>query len=376
MRQMGLVRDMRENTGVYIRTAFENEGIICGKKLETAFENNLSAESKHIFIKSLLEGEITEEELITICNDFNMRIVPSGSLENNLLIEMLISKDEPLADGETYYRRKTALLYFNLLQERRSKISVIDMMRYAYEQQGNVNSDFDETLTGWYYYQLDQCWHMVSTGGLSSFLQDLKQKSEGSWYIEKQQIDELSSSVTMEMQNRFGLNENSILLNLPIIKEDEITIANKARKEKPIEAFILHLLLLRKLIHQNSTNIEYLKSYAKSHQLTSTSNFVAVYNDIITKAEQRLKDFISYFIQKYIINRHQFVALRKMNGTQSTEKFLREDGLIRFIDNIDYEFSGQRLGTLIQFFEDLGLLNDSKDGLSESGLALQKKIQE
>jgi len=373
MRQMGLLRDKEENTRLYIRTSFEKEDVISGKDLEMAFENNLATKSKQIFVKSLLNGEITDDELNSISSDLNMRTIPAGTMENELLVKMLMSKDEPLNTNNTFFRKKTLLLYLDLIQERKNSISVMDMMAYAYKQQGKVNDEQNETLTGWYYYQLDQCWHMVSTGGLASFLQDLKQKSEGSWYVESQQIEELSDSVAEALKAEFTLKKDAVLFSLPVLEEDEITLANRARRETHVKAFMLHFLLLRKLIHKNADSVLYLTSYAKSHQLTSTSNFVAVYADITKKAELSLKNFISYFIQKYIINRHQFVALRKMNDTQSTEKFLREDGLIRFIDNISYEFSGQRLGTLIQFIEDLGLLNKSKDGLSESGLALKEK---
>lgn len=42
-----------------------------------------------------------------------------------------------------------------------------------------------------------------------------------------------------------------------------------------------------------------------------------------------------------------------MNNTQPTEKFIREDGLIRFIDDVDYAYFSPRLNTLIDFLRDI-----------------------
>ncbi|WP_322548920.1 hypothetical protein [Flavobacterium psychraquaticum] len=59
-----------------------------------------------------------------------------------------------------------------------------------------------------------------------------------------------------------------------------------------------------------------------------------------------------------------------MNNTQSTEKFIREDGLIRFIDNVDYAYSSPRLNTLVNFLKELQLINEEKTILTPLGTEL------
>ena len=49
-----------------------------------------------------------------------------------------------------------------------------------------------------------------------------------------------------------------------------------------------------------------------------------------------------------------------MNDTQSTEKFIREDGLIRFIHDVYYDYSSPRLNTLTAFLKDMQLINADK----------------
>jgi len=69
------------------------------------------------------------------------------------------------------------------------------------------------------------------------------------------------------------------------------------------------------------------------------------------------------------------VALKKMNQTQTTEKFIREDGLIRFVNTIHYGFSSPRLNTLIKFFEDLQLV-DKDQKINAVGQKLLNQLSE
>ena len=59
-----------------------------------------------------------------------------------------------------------------------------------------------------------------------------------------------------------------------------------------------------------------------------------------------------------------------MNDTQTTEKFVREDGLIRFIDDVDYAYSSPRLHTLINFLHELQIINDDRNDLTVKGVKL------
>ena len=90
--------------------------------------------------------------------------------------------------------------------------------------------------------------------------------------------------------------------------------------------------------------------------------------------ELSIIDFVKYYLKKYVIIRHQWVSLKKMNDTQSTEKFIREDGLIRFIDDVYYDYSSPRLNTLTAFLKDMQLINSDKKDLSLIGLELLKSL--
>lgn len=55
-----------------------------------------------------------------------------------------------------------------------------------------------------------------------------------------------------------------------------------------------------------------------------------------------------------------------MNNSQSTEKFIREDSLIRYIDDVEYAYSSPRLNTLVDFFKGYATYNRRQERVNES----------
>ena len=374
MRQMGLIRDKGDNSGIYIRTAFEKEGIVTGKDLEMAFEANIDSESLKIFLKALVDGNITHQELIQINKDFDLINVCLGSLENNLLIQMLTEVDHPTHEVEFHFRRNTIALYLNRLKEKETLVSVQDFVNAAYTRQGKLEGKSNDTLMGWYYYQLSQYWHIVCTSSLKHLLGVLQDKSDSGWYIEEALVNELTNEVLSVFVNEYGISKNTPFSELKILEEENFVIVKNIHTKDSIQGLCNALLLLRKLMYDNSTTIKEQLEYAQKYSLHSTSDFIAVYNDLNEKSKMSISEFVKYFLKKYILNRHQMVALNKMNASQSTEKFLREDGYIRFVDFIDFDFSNPRLGNVVTFLKNLSIISNNGEELTNDGLELQKNL--
>jgi hypothetical protein len=132
--------------------------------------------------------------------------------------------------------------------------------------------------------------------------------------------------------------------------------------------------LVKKLIFNNKSELARLVRLTKTYELNSNSSFLSSIVAMQNNEELSIKDFIKYYLKKYVIIRHQWVSLKKMNNTQSTEKFIREDGLIRFIDDVDYAYSSPRLNTLIDFLRNMQLINEDKKDLTTIGLELFKTL--
>lgn len=376
MRQMGLLRDKSENSGIYIRTAFDKEAVVTGKELEDAFNLNLSETSKKIFIEAIQLSTISHEDLIRIREDFYMINVKQSSLENKLLTEMLIEEDQPTTVDKLYFRKNTISLYLSLLKNKEDNLSVQDFVNFCYTSQGRYNNQINDTVMGWYYYQLSQYWHIVCTSHLKHFLVALQDKTDSGWYVEEVLVKELTQEIVNELKSKFNNTDNATFLELELLESSNAEIVKSVHTKSYLEGFCFGLLLLKKLMVENKETIAEQFSFAKKYKLQSTSDFIAVYKDLEQKAELPISEFVAVFLKKYILNRHQMVALNKMNATQSTEKFLREDGYIRFVSHIDFDFSNPRLGNLITFLKNLGVI--VKDGalLTSEGLKFQEQLSE
>ena len=87
------------------------------------------------------------------------------------------------------------------------------------------------------------------------------------------------------------------------------------------------------------------------------------------------KEFLQLLLQRHIIYRHQFVAIRKTgNGTQSSLKFLLEENYVRGLDIFPPFYSSPRLDALIHMMQDLSLI-DSDKAITSKGINYLKEIK-
>lgn len=378
LRVIGLIRDKEYNSSLYIRTAFKKENVVSGKELAQAFidnTNNINPKAHAAFIKALKTATISHEEIVLLQESFNMKSVAITSAENQLLLKMLLGNDEPLSELPTSFRKKTTLIYLQLLHTKKSRLTVQEFVQFAYEQQGLLKGKNNETLTAWYYYQLSQYWHVINTGGLMHVLNALHNKSEGSWFAEERLIEELTQEVVDAVVSKYNCNPNQSFSELPVLEKDNNSISSDVRTKDYALGLCNAFLLLRKISAENKEQIEGLRLFAKKYQLESSSDFVAVYTMIEKMNALPLNDFIAKYVKKYIIDRHQLVAFNKMTNVQTSEKFVREDGLMRFIDFVGFDFSNPRLSNLIDYYTELGIITQDYNQLTNEGITLLKDLE-
>lgn len=375
LRTIGLIRDKEQDSNLYIRTAFAKENVVSGKELAIAFTTNLINGAHETFKKALHSATVSQDDLEILQESFNMKKVPVRTKENQLLLKMLLGNDSPLSNETTTYRNKTTMRYLQLMHEKKSSLTVLEFIQYAYEKQGFINAFEDETLTAWYYYQLSQYWHVINTGGLMHVLTALQEKSDGSWYVESSLIEELSTVVVAELTKMHNFDASQPFNKLPVLDIDNNRLSVVIKTTKYDLGLTNAFLLLQKIVSENKSQIARLKVFAKEHQLESTSDFVAQFNTLENLSTLPVHEFVSKYIKKYIIDRHQLVSFNKITNSQTSEKFIREDGLIRFIDYINFDFSNPRLGNLIDFYIELGIISDDKNTLTEKGVELLKTLE-
>jgi hypothetical protein len=133
------------------------------------------------------------------------------------------------------------------------------------------------------------------------------------------------------------------------------------------------IVLILKLFIRNCENIKDLQLFTSKYDI-GNDDVLSYFTKFDKYKDLTLSDFILQFIHSRIIYRHQFIAYRKMGTTnQSTHKFMIEESNIRVIGNFDPFFTSPRIRSVINYFQDLGLL-DEKNQLSKEGQNLIKTM--
>jgi hypothetical protein len=376
MVQMGLIKQRAEGDGTYIRTDFAVDGRISGYQLAKAFEDNVGKEMAYLFTQCVVSGNISDVQLDQLTDSFTMRSVPDLSEENTLLWDLLTGPDDPFSNFATYFRKRTIQLLLQKTIHSSTSITVLSFVFDAYYEKGKVNNVPDPTYTLWYYFQLEQFWHIVCTGSLQGFLIYLNQTSDGAWVNENDVIKKLSTEVAKilkeHIDSQFEIQFDQIVINENL----EHDIAQEIQQSKsPANKIAKSVVLLRKLLSENKQYMDDLRQFSKKYDIISNSSFISSIDDLVKHKEDDIQDFIIFFLNKYVVFRHQYVALRKMNNTQSTEKFIKEDGMIRFISTIDFGYSAPRIGTILSFLEELQIFNEGNMELTKSGMDRLKQME-
>ena len=182
--------------------------------------------------------------------------------------------------------------------------------------------------------------HNISSHVLSRFSQEgdleevLKEFSEAQ-YISYNKIKDSKGdwckAFEAEKEKLMKNTINASFINLPVLEENNNEITSLVNNRNYVDGISYALLLLKKIISENESQITRLVNFAKMHHLKSSSDFVAVFENLKILEDLPLKEFIPKYLKKYIIDRHQLVSFNKVRGSQTSEKFIREDGLIRLI---------------------------------------------
>lgn len=364
---MGILGDQGDKEGLYVRTDFHHETKISGKQLADAFGLNISNTS-HIFAKAIENNVVTKTELELLSSEFNMLNIPNDSEEQQLLWQLFSGVDRPKEKNETYFRKDTIKLLL-------SNVDIIDSD--AKYEQLNVpfaiysdgwNDDYSTSQKLWYFFIIEQFWSVSSTGCLDAFLKILDEQSKNNWIDEIELVDHIISKV-LDLFETEGVNvESDLFFGIPFMEHsiEELVYLSKTETD-PYIKISFSLCAIQKLVLENSTSKDELLEISNRFKIHTASSFLVSYDDFKSKQDLTIKEFIRYFLTRNVINRHHFVALRKLNATQNSAKFYREDGMIRLVDHFMYDYSSPRIHTLVDFMRDLSIIEADSTALTQKG---------
>lgn len=363
---------------LYRRTPIA-EDCVSGEALADAFEASVPDSLQQLFLSVVRKGKVRHSELDDLREGFNMAAVPRDSEEQRLLLALLLSLDFPLRHVEeaepTTLRRQTIRHILRAIAENDdSKITDVVFTRLAYERRGLVGGETDECLTGWYYYELNEYWQYACTSILNASLQFLEEKAGSGWMLLPKFTASLTAGVLKEAQ-KLG-----IILKAPAtagdwcadaVDEAEIDILGRMKDGSSLTTIAHSLDLIRSIAARNEPELVRLADYGRARNLArGEQNAVAALTRIHTYRTMPVDVFVQRFLMNNIIHRHQYVAFRKMgNSNRSTQKFVIDEGCIRFLDAFQPSFTGPRIRNLLRFLQDLHLL-DEDTRLTPSGQTL------
>jgi hypothetical protein len=358
--QLALLQETSADSGVYTRSDFELANCVSGKALALAFEKNIGPAGCAVFQDAVIQGKISDEQLAVLGQTLNLKRVPQNSEEHQLLWQLLTHADYPTHHEKTYFRKRSLQLLLLSIKTSKEPLNDIGFACEAYQQKGKVAGEIDNCYFIWYYYQLEQYWHIVCTGSLALFLDLLNQEQGGAWANEQTFISTISKAIVKQLRQDVAITETTNFGTIPAghVHEDELIAIIFERDG--YRSFAALFFLLKKIAVANQDHLAALEIMSHEHGLSSDSNFITSLKELNSLTSLDLVEFVHVFIKKYVVVRHQWVSLKKMNNSQTTEKFIREDGLIRFIDDIHFGYSSPRINTVFQFFEDLQLIDSNR----------------
>lgn len=331
---------------------------VSGKQLADAFDESLTEDIKTLFYNSIKKGNLSAEDIPVLIQYFAVDKVNPESTEWKLYIDMLLDKDYPSKEIEeefTFHRRNTIFSLLHLANKYNQRYNWSDYLNECYEQKFINNQT---TNIGWYCYQFNEYWQYACGlifEGMLRYLESLQAEV----YLPKF-ICDFSNLIKDKLEIEIDTTlESCIISTNKTINE---LLEQRNRNNTPQEIAKIGFSLLFRLYENNREQLLQIRDYMSKNGIIREGNMVDGLLFITIHLQNEVSNFISLFIRKNIIYRHQMVVLRKMgNGTRATNKFCIDEQMIRLIEIFPAVRTSPRMNALRNLLYDLQIIND--DGM-------------
>ncbi|MBD5232706.1 MAG: hypothetical protein HDS65_00850 [Bacteroidales bacterium] len=353
LEELNLVAQNKKYASIYNIT--KTEGYVNGLMLANDFAESVG-DAGYLFLSILQRGYATDIELVSLNQAFCMKLMPLNNERDNLL-HMLLQPDNPLSSDYSLHRRQTIKFILEFVSKSKCQLRGGDFARYMYD---NYHDSDDITAWGWYAYYLDNNWQYQYTQIFHEILSVLE-NDDKQWIAVDKISDEIANNVLSDFQ-----------ISPEVTIKELIQSLDDKQRRYPVAEAIRNLL---SFYRDNISNCEKSEIYYQ-RQCIIAENFCNYMNDVKSNLESKVFAYIKRLIVN-IIYRHYRVSFRKMLQTQkATQKFVFENGCLRFIDNWDATDTSPRIDTMRNFLIDLSIIQpkDGIDVLTESGLKLLSEL--
>ena len=281
-------------------------------------------------------------------------------------------------DGEEvlYHRKNTIAYLLQQASEEKSFTNWGDLINNNYNNV-DIENESNITLSLWYFFKLNELWLFGAGSCLWACLMEMELKSTPT-HIQSFISQMVNKSETYLKEN-FNINVDESFqleitkLNIDDTKETEIIRQNVKTKDVN-EVLGKGIAMIGSIYNHNKKHIDKLKDLSQSISANRDGNVLEFFA-VMDLFQGTFKEFLQLLLQRHIIYRHQFVAIRKTgNGTQSSLKFLLEENYVRGLDIFPPFYSSPRLDALIHMMQDLSLIDNDK-AITSKGTNYLKAIK-
>lgn len=363
---IGIVSSRADEAKLYSRTnTLEDAIAVSGEQLAKAFDANIDPSHKSIFLEAVISAQVSKSDLVVLFASFNMMEIPLNTQEHQLLLQLLLQSDRMPLDAEEvpFHRKNTFRALLDFIQQQPVEKPTLAFVQDNYHRAITEGLPTNETLFGWYYYQVNDWFQFANTALFNGLLQELITDYGLNYADLTTFCDVMSGKVLAELMDTYGIVEalsvQDFISQMENFVIDEVELSDNIFRYKGLDRIVYGFELLIALFINNQENLEAIDTFGHQNGIKRDGEASSYYLKKFThKLSLPFKDFIYEYLVQNIVLRHHFVAFRKMGGgSQSTQKFVLEEGHIRYLGNFEPSFTGPRLTTLHAFLKDLKLVD-------------------
>lgn len=344
------------------------EGTILGEDLGNAFYQSIGEETAALFISCVMRSRVTLDEMDAMKGNIVMKGFGAIGYERDLLINTLNQKDFPANENdERFLRRDTIHHFLKYCIEDRDSEGIKDSEQFPDIMYRKVleGEATDDCSLGWYAYHINDRWQYYSSVIFACLLEILQKN--GGWVsvksIAKQLADGMFKALVSEKNPSLGRVCDQIDKRVIVPLNDVDSL-----EEEAASAMVSLLILYC----ENRGHTDIINNYKNAFRELRRNDFFTFMNELNSLQEVSFLEFLEDYIIQKIVYRHHTVSLIKYSATRvASNKFLLEDGYLRFLEQTDCTATAPRIDSLIEYLTDLGLIEKmypTSDAIERYGL--------
>lgn len=347
-----------------------------GLQLATAFEQACPTACK-LLLDAIETGSVTRESCALISEETHPSLLTEDSEETRLLREYLCGERE--TDPSARARRATLWNIMSIIKQT-SLASEYDLRRELYLQDNTgaaADSELTANLQAWRAYLVNEFCHISLELLLNSFAHRVNGNRVGSINEIAEQL--VSTYLTQASERSRSAGDLAREVALPDLMA-EYQLGHVISKivsndlEAPSDGHIAKAFqLLLSLWHRWGSDKEFVQIFRSA--TVSGRSAAGIFQMLDRLANAPAEDALAALIRKFIISNHLLIAGQKLAGSGTfTYRFIVDEG--QLVDGVPakYDFTTPRLGNLVRFAQDAGLLGDESE-VTEVGKAFLRDVQ-